>query len=118
MLCRTKQWSRRGETLVRFDMSCRRGSLLPLEGRMKISSSLLLAVVTFVVVQPSMSESKFDQKQEQPLFIAVAKNDPAFAEAIAHAQESLPAFRQLLSEPKHSRAAGTIRMIKVFVSEG
>jgi uncharacterized protein YegJ (DUF2314 family) len=50
--------------------------------------------------------------------MAVVKDDPAFAEAIVHAQDSLPEFRQILAEPKHSRAAGAIRMVKVFVSEG
>lgn len=65
-----------------------------------------------------MSENIFDQKPDQPLFMAVKSKDPAFADAIEQAQRSLSVFRRLLSETMHSPAHGGIRMVKTFISEG
>ena len=65
-----------------------------------------------------MSESKFSQKQDEPLFVAVRTKDPAFAQAIQQSQASLPVFRALLTNPDHARSAGAIRMVKTRIVEG
>lgn len=86
---------------------------------MKVGVSVMLLLFTVGgQVQPAMSESKFSQPQEQPLFMAMKAKDPAFAESIKQSQASLAVFRKLLVAPEHARETGAIRMIKTYISEG
>lgn len=82
-------------------------------------ASIIVAISLIAVfAEPAMSESKFSQKHDEPLFIAVKSKDPEFAQAIKQSQASLPVFRALLAVPEHARSTGAIRMVKTRIVEG
>jgi hypothetical protein len=83
----------------------------------RLAITFLFFLATFAA-RPAMPESKFNQQQEQPLFIAVKNNDPEFAHAIQQAQATLSVFRALLAAPNHTPSSGAIRMVKTRIVEG
>ena len=62
-------------------------------------TALVFSILVVGLVQPAMSDSNPEQRQDEPVFITFGLKDPEFSRAVQQAQASLPVFRKFLRAP-------------------